>query len=57
MRKFEKKITIGTKVLINANGRKVWDKVKEVDETKQWVKLQEWQGRFQRKHIEKYSNK
>lgn len=58
MRKFNKLFKVGTKVLtIGSCGQKEWDVIKEIDETRQWIKLEKIMGSHQRNHIEKFSNK
>jgi hypothetical protein len=53
MRKFEKKIKIGTKVEINEK----WYVVKEVHDTRNWIKVSGLDGSFQRGHVAHFSNK
>lgn len=55
MKKFNKNIKIGTKVKIA--GFEEWFSVKEIHETRFWIKLNGVHGSFQHGHILKYTNK
>ena len=54
MKKFNQKYnTETTRVKINGE----WRKVKEIDETRQWIKVKGLEGSFQLGHVETFSNK
>ncbi len=57
MRQLESKIKIGTRVLLDNNQ---WATVKNIYggyKDRNWIKVREFEGSFQRGHIIKYSNK
>jgi len=54
MKKFNQKYNTET-TYAKINGE--WRKVKEIDETRQWIKVHGVEGSFQRGHVEKFSNK
>lgn len=55
MERFNKKFTTDTKVKIA--GIEGWFKVKEVHESRQWIKVDGLGGSFQRNHVERFTNK
>ena len=55
MQRFNKQFKIGTKVLLEGN--KNFSTVVEVHETRKWIKVNDYNGSFQRVHVTKYTNK
>ena len=54
MKRFDRRVRAGTKVLIDVFG---WCVVESVHPTRKWVKLEGFAGSFQRRHILKFTNK
>ena len=54
MKKFDKRIKIGTKVLLE--GQTQWLEVIDIHETRKWIKVEGLAGEFQRGHVLKFSN-
>jgi len=44
---FEKEVVVGDYVLLDIGS---WAKIKEIHETRNWVKVEGWEGSWQRKH-------
>ena len=55
MLQFDKRFKIGTKVQIQ-DGEPL-AKIKEIHPTRFWIKVEGWEGSFQRNHILKFTNK
>ena len=53
MKKFDKRVKPGTKVLVEGIG---WAIVTEVHSTRKWIKVKDFVGSFQRRHVLKFSN-
>jgi hypothetical protein len=56
MKKFNKLYNIKT-TKVKIPGMEKWYKVKEIDSTRQWIKLEGLEGSFQVGHIDKFTNK
>ncbi len=55
MKKFDKRVVPGTKVLLNDwHG---WHTVKSIHPTRKWIQVDDFVGSFQRGHVLKFSNK
>lgn len=52
MRKFEKNITVGNYVKIAGIG---WDRIKEIHDSRKFIKLEKYLGSFQRNHVLQYT--
>lgn len=57
MKKFNSSFRIGTKVLINFNGEKLWVHITEINDVRNNIKVYGWLGSFQRNDVIKFSNK
>lgn len=55
MQTFNKKFTVGTKVKIE--GISDFVTVTAIHESRKWINVAEYEGAFQRGHVEKFSNK
>ena len=55
MKKFDKRIKIGTKVLLE--GQTQWRAVTGIHYTRKWIRVEGLVGEFQRGHVVKFSNK
>lgn len=53
MKKFDKRVVAGTKVLIEGYG---WHIVKSVHDSRKWLQVESFNGSFQRGHVLKFSN-
>ena len=54
MRKFDKRVVPGTRVLLEWHG---WHTVTSVHPTRKWIQVDDFVGSFQRGHVLKFSNK
>ena len=54
MKRFDKRVVIGTKVLLEGID---WRVVKKVHDTRKWVEIEGLVGSFQRGHVLKFTNK
>lgn len=54
MKKFDKRVKPGTKVLVKNWG---WKVVEEIHETRKWVRIVGLVGSFQREDVLKFTNK
>ncbi len=54
MKKFDKRVVVGTKVLLEYHG---WRVVTSVHPTRKWIQVDDFVGSFQRGHVLKFSNK
>ena len=57
MKKFNSSFKVGTKVLMNLAGEKLWVSITEINEVRNNIKVEGWAGSFQRNHVIKFSNK
>ena len=57
MKRFEKKIKVGTKVNLYGTFLENFYKVTEINENRNLIRIEGFEGQFQRKHIKNYSNK
>jgi len=56
MKKFNKQFKVGTKVILDHDSKN-FAEIKEIHETRNWIKVKEWEGSFQRGHVVKFTNK
>ena len=54
MKKFDKRVVPGTKVLLEWHG---WHVVTSVHSTRKWIQVRDFVGSFQRGHVLKFTNK
>lgn len=54
MKEFDKRVVVGTKVLIEWHG---WHVVKSIHPTRKWIQVEGFNGSFQRGHVLKFTNK
>lgn len=54
MKKFDKRVVPGTKVLLEHHG---WHTVTSIHPTRHWIRVSEFVGSFQRGHVLKFTNK
>lgn len=54
MNKFDKRVVVGTKVLIEWHG---WHTVKSIHPTRKWIQVEGFNGSFQRGHVLKFTNR
>jgi len=56
MKKFDKRVVVGTKVLIEWHGGYKWHVVKSIHPTRKWIQAEGLVGSFQRGHVLKFTN-
>lgn len=54
MKKFDKRVIVGTKVLLEWHG---WHTVTSVHPTRKWIQVDDFVGSFQRGHVVKFTNR
>lgn len=57
MKKFDKRVVPGTRVLVEWHGGHSWHIVKSIHETRKWIQIDGLVGSFQRGHVVKFTNR
>lgn len=58
MKKFDKRVVVGTKVMIEWHGEwHGWHVVKSIHPTRKWIQVEGFVGSFQRGHVLKFTNR